>query len=131
LVENFRFCVQDIECRPDWVAYVRTPSGPVPGSDNAWPAVYMHRGDPVTWTYRDTACDRLRCSGHDIRIEDGTAEGRQVGLISGETGHDKLSWTIPADAEPESIIRYFCARHAQFGMTGAFEVLPVRLGGVS
>jgi hypothetical protein len=128
-VENFRFCSR--VCRPGSVAYVRTPAGPVPGSDNPRAVVYMQQGARFTWTYRDTGCDLLRCTGHDIRIEDGTADGRQIGLITAETGHESLSWTIPADAVPESIIRYFCARHATFGMTGAFQVLPIRVLSVS
>jgi hypothetical protein len=52
---------------------------------------------------------------HDIRIEDGTGDGRQIGQVTAEAGHERLSWTIPADAEPESIIRYFCARHGNLG----------------
>jgi len=128
-VENFRFCRRG--CRPDSVAYVRTPAGPVPGSDNPRAVVYMPQGAEFTWTYRDTGCDLLRCAGHDIRIEDGTGDGRQIGLVTAETGHDSLSWTIPADAEPESIIRYFCARHGNVGMTGAFQVLPIRVLSVS
>jgi hypothetical protein len=122
-IENFRFCRQP--CRPDSVAYVRTPAGPVPGTDNPRAVVYMQRGAHFTWTYRDDACDLLRCPGHDIRIEDGTAAGRQIGRVSAVTGQKHLSWTIPADAEPESIIRYFCAGHATLGMTGAFQVLPI------
>jgi plastocyanin len=122
-VENFRFCIR--RCRPDSVAYARTPAGPVPGTDNPRAVVYMPPGAQFTWTYRDTGCDLLRCTGHDIRIEDGTAAGHQIGQVTAETGHESLSWTIPADAEPESIIRYFCARHATFGMTGAFQVLPI------
>jgi hypothetical protein len=122
-VENFRFCSR--VCRPDSVAYVRTPAGPVPGSDNPRAVVYMQKGARFTWTDRDGGCDLLRCSGHDIRIEDGTAAGREIGQVTAEAGHRTLSWTIPVNAEPERIIRYFCARHASFGMTGAFQVLPV------
>jgi hypothetical protein len=88
-------------------------------------------GGAAQWTYRDGGCDLRRCTGHDIRIEDGTGDGRQVGLVSAETGHDSLSWTIPADAEPESIIRCFCARHGSVGMTGAFQALPIRVLRVS
>jgi hypothetical protein len=124
-VENFRFCSG--VCRADSVAYVRTPAGPVPGSDNPRAVVYMQQGAEFTWTYRDRACDLLRCTGHDLRLEDRTADGRPIGLVTAETGHDTLSWTIPQDAEPESIIRYFCARHGNVGMTGAFQVLPIRL----
>ncbi|MCA1842896.1 MAG: hypothetical protein LC792_06830 [Actinobacteria bacterium] len=128
-VENFRFCTH--RCGPDSVAYARTPAGPVPGTDNPRAVVYMQPGAQFTWTYRDTGCDLLRCTGHDIRIEDGTAAGRQIGQVTAETGRGSLSWTIPADAEPESMIRYFCARHAVFGMTGAFEVLPIAVLTVS
>jgi hypothetical protein len=128
-VENFRFCTQG--CGPDSVGYVRTLAGPVPGTDNPRAVVYMQPGAQFTWTYRDSSCDLLRCTGHDIRIEDGTAEGRQIGRITAEPGHDSLEWTIPADAQAESMIRYFCARHATFGMTGAFEVLPIGVLGVS
>ena len=128
-VENFRFCVR--VCRPDSVAYLRTPAGPVPGSDNPRAVVYMQRGARFTWTYRDTGCDLLRCSGHDIRIEDGTTDGRHIGFLSAGTGAEGLSWTIPGGAEPESIIRYFCARHGYLGMTGAFQVLPIRVLSVS
>jgi hypothetical protein len=85
----------------------------------------MQKGARFTWTYRDTGCDLLRCPGHDIRIEDGTVHGRQIGQVHAGAGHQTLSWTIPVDAEPESIIRYFCGRHVNFGMTGAFQVLPV------
>jgi plastocyanin len=128
-VENFRFCSGT--CRADSVAYVRTPAGPVPGSDNPRAVVYMEPGAEFTWTYRDRACDLLRCTGHDIRLEDGTADGRPIGMVTAEAGHDSLRWTIPADAEPESIIRYFCARHSNVGMTGAFQVLPIRVLSVS
>ena len=128
-VENFRFCSQI--CQADSMAYLRTPAGPVPWTDNPRAVVYMQQGARVTWTYRDTGCDLLRCTGHDIRIEDGTRDGHQVGLVTADTGHDSLSWAIPADAEPESIIHYFCARHGNFGMTGAFQVLPIRLLSVS
>jgi hypothetical protein len=128
-VENFRFCTW--VCRPDSVAYVRTPAGPVAGSDNPRAAVYMQKGARFTWTYRDRGCDLLRCTGHDIRIEDGTGGGRQIGQVTAEAGHESLGWIIPVDAEPESIIRYFCGRHANIGMTGAFQVLPVRVLSVS
>ncbi len=122
-VENFRFCTS--RCGPESTAYVRTPAGPVPGSDNPRAVVYMQPGAQFTWTYRDTGCDLLGCTGHDIRVEDGTAAGRQIGQVTAETGHDRLSWTIPAGAEPGSIVRYFCGRHGSFGMTGAFQVLPI------
>ena len=128
-VENLRFCPPG--CRADSVAYVRTPTGPVPGSDNPRAVVYMQQGARLTWTYRDTACEVLGCSGHDIRIEDGTGDGREIGVVAAGADHERLSWTIPADAEPESIIRYFCGRHARLGMTGAFQVLPIRLLSVS
>lgn len=128
-VENFRFCVR--VCRPDSVAYLRTPAGPVPGSDNPRAVIYMHPGARFTWTYRDRACDLLRCPGHDIRIDDGTAEGRPIGLLTAGPDAQGLGWTIPGDAEPESDIRYFCARHAPLGMTGAFQVLPIRVLSVS
>ncbi|MDQ1567605.1 MAG: hypothetical protein QOF96_2485 [Actinomycetota bacterium] len=128
-LENFRFCSR--VCRADSVAYVRTPAGPVPGSDNPRAVVYMQPGAQLTWTYRDTACDLLGCTGHDIRIEDGTGGGRRIGLVTADTGRDTADWTIPADAEPESIIRYFCARHGSVGMTGAFQVLPIRVLSVS
>ncbi|MDQ1491462.1 MAG: hypothetical protein QOJ23_3976 [Actinomycetota bacterium] len=128
-VENLRFCPPG--CRADSVAYVRTPTGPVPGSDNPRAVVYMQQGARLTWTYRDTACVLLGCTGHDIRIEDGTGDGREIGVVTAGADHERLSWTIPADAEPESIIRYFCGRHASLGMTGAFQVLPIRLLSVS
>jgi hypothetical protein len=124
-IENFRFCIR--VCQPDSVAYLRTPAGPVPGSDNPRAVVYMQKGAQISWTYHDTGCDLLRCTGHDIRIEDGTAHGRPIGLLAAQTDHQSLSWTIPVDTQPESIIRYFCARHGMFGMTGAFQVLPIRV----
>lgn len=124
-VQNFRFCRR--VCRPDSTAYVRTPAGPVPGTDNPRAVVYMQAGAQFSWTYRDMGCDLFRCTGHDIRIEDGTLDGRLIGRVTAETGHESLSWAIPADAAPESIIRYFCGRHAGFGMTGAFQVLPIRV----
>ena|SRR5947207_265472 len=128
-VENFRFCVRI--CRPDSVAYVRTPVGPLPESDNPRAVVYMQPGARFTWTYRDRGCDLLRCRGHDLRLEDGTADGQRIGQVSGGSGHDRLTWTIPADAAPEAMIRYFCARHAGLGMTGAFQVLPITVLSVS
>jgi plastocyanin len=128
-VENFRFCSR--VCRADSVAYVRTPAGPVPGSDNPRAVVYMAPGASVTWTYRDAACDLVRCSGHDIRLEDGTGPGRRVGRVAAGSGRGSVGWTVPADAEPERVIRYFCARHATVGMTGAFQVLPIRVLSVS
>jgi hypothetical protein len=128
-VEDFRFC-SDV-CRADTVAYARTPAGPVPGSDNPRAVVYMQPEAQFTWTYHDRSCDLLRCSGHDIRVEDGTAEGRQIGLVAAGAGRENLSWAIPADAEPESIIRYFCARHSTVGMTGAFQVLPIGILGIA
>jgi len=128
-VENFRFCIR--LCRADSVAYLRTPAGPVPGSDNPRAVVYMQPGSPSTWIYRDRGCDLLRCGGHDLRLEDGTADGHPIGQVSGGTGPDRLTWTIPADAAAETIIRYFCARHATLGMTGAFQVLPIGVLSVS
>lgn len=128
-IENLRFCVR--VCRPDSVAYLRSPAGPVPGSDNPRAAVYMQRGATVTWTYHDAGCDLLRCTGHDIRFEDGTPDGRPIGQVTGAPGRDRLTWTVPADAPPETIIRYFCSRHAVLGMTGAFQVLPIGVLSVS
>lgn len=122
-VENFRFCGH--ACRADSAAYVRAPAGPVLGSDNPRAVVYMQPGAEFAWTYRDRGCDLLRCPGHDIRLEDGTGDGRRIGLVTAGKDHGRLGWTIPADAEPESLIRYFCARHAGVGMTGAFQVLPI------
>lgn len=128
-VENFRFCSR--ACRADSAAYMRTPAGPVPGRDNPRAVVYMQPGAQFTWTYRDRSCELLRCPGHDIRLEDATGNGRRIGLVTADTDHERLTWTIPADAEPESIIRYFCARHAGLGMTGAFQVLPIGVLSVS
>jgi len=128
-IENLRFCVR--RCRPDSVAYLRTPAGPVPGSDNPRAVVYMQPGDRLAWTYHDAGCDLVRCAGHDIRLENGTPEGQEVGPVTAEAGHDRLDWTIPADTAAETIIRYFCARHATVGMTGAFQVLPVGVLSVS
>src|SRR2546423_15187282 len=79
-VENFRFCSRI--CRVDSMAYVRTPAGPVPGTDNPRAVVYMQPGAPSTWTYRDRGCDLVRCPGHDIRIEDGTGDGRRIGSLT-------------------------------------------------
>jgi plastocyanin len=128
-VENFRFCSR--ACGADSAAYVRTAAGPVPGSDNPRAVVYMQPGAQFTWAYRDGACDLLRCPGHDVRLEDGTGDGHRIGVVTAGADHGRLGWTIPADAEPESIIRYFCARHAGLGMTGAFQVLPIRVLSVS
>jgi hypothetical protein len=122
-VESLRFCIR--VCRVDSVAYLRTPAGPLPGSDNPRAVVYMQPGARFSWTYRDQTCDVLGCGGHDLRLEDGTADGQPVGLVSAD--HQSLAWSVPADARPESVIRYFCARHAGAGMTGAFQVLPIRL----
>jgi hypothetical protein len=129
-VSRFRFC-NNAPCDPDNQGYVRGPSGPVPGGDNPAGRIRVVPGRRVTWTYADDACDAfgtppLDCPGHEIRFENGSSEGTApIGFLPARSGSPVVEWTVPLDAKPGSLIRYFCAvkSHYLLGLTGVFEVV--------
>jgi hypothetical protein len=58
-----------------------------------------------------------------VMIEDGSADGRQVGFAAARKGETKVTYQV---AEPKgTLIRYFCNvnRHDQFGQTGLLRVV--------
>lgn len=128
-VSNLRFCHSSL-CDPTDSAYLRGPTGPVPGADNNRAFTLVHPGDTVTWHPGDGLCQVASCD-HDLRIEEGTIAGRSFGVMRSDPGVDAPAFRIPDDAEGGSVIRYFCATHGAAGMTGAFRVFPIPLLSIS
>jgi len=124
---NFRFCAQ-APCDASDQAYVRTDSGRL--VDNAANFVDVRPGDTVVWNYEDTSCDGLvagpllTCPGHEVQFETGQAARGTVGTMPARQGPQSLSWTVPADAEPGDVLRYYCdlSDHWRLGVTGALLV---------
>jgi hypothetical protein len=121
VVSNFRYCPQ-APCEAGDSAYLRTPSGPVEGTDNSANFVDAAPGQSVTWKYADQLCDVTQCPGHEVRLENGDT-GLPVGAMGAGPG-ESISWTIPADAKPGTVLRYFCdiQTHWKEGLTGAFRI---------
>ena len=124
-MSNFRYCAATT-CTPADQGYVRTSDGPVPGTDNPHGIVEVPAGATVRWVYRDVgpgSCDSIeQCPGHNVRFEDGTAEGTSMGGARARSG----ATTITANVNQPSgtLIRYFCSinDHYQAGMTGILRV---------
>jgi len=152
VISNYQFCRQAPCLWPTEAAYVRGASGPLPGSDKLNKFVTVSPGDTITWTYKDTAeggpasCDfygtppypdneTLACVGHAVTLEDGTEDGRMLGFLAARSGPGTLTWVVPADAKPGSVIRYFCnvrdlyatvpggVPHWRDGMTGGLKLV--------
>jgi hypothetical protein len=125
VVSNLRYC-REHPCRATDSAYLRGPAGPIPGTDNPAAIVEVAPGENVIWTYRDDACDLIRCAGHEVRFEDGTPQGTvPVGYMPSGPARATITWVVPADASPGSVIRYFCnvETHWKEGLTGGFRVV--------
>ncbi len=124
-MSNFRYCAAK-SCTPFDAGYVRQDNGPVAGTDNPHGIVDVPAGATVKFVYRDTgpgSCDSFQqCPGHNVRIEDGTAEGTRVGGTKARMG--ELSFTTTVTGQPGTLIRYFCSvnKHWQLGMTGILRV---------
>jgi hypothetical protein len=121
VVSNGHYCRQD-PCQFFMDAgYNRTPDGPVAGTDNRRMMVEVSPGDTVVWTYRDTGfCDPFAdvpladCKGHEVRFEDGTRDGAEpVGFMPALSGPVTVTWPVPADAQPGSLLRYFCSMESE------------------
>jgi plastocyanin len=125
-MSNFRFCAATT-CTPADVGYLRTNAGPVSGTDNPLTIVDVPKGATVKWVYRDVgpgSCDSFQqCPGHNVRFEDGTAEGVSVGAARSRSGEG--SFTATVDQSSGGLIRYFCSinDHYQLGMTGLLRVV--------
>jgi hypothetical protein len=121
VVSNGHYCRQD-PCRlfTDG-GYSRTPDGPVAGTDNRRAMIEVSPGDTVVWTYRDTGfCDPFAhvpfadCKGHEVRFEDGTPSGAdRVGFMPARSGAVTITWQVPADSRPGSLLRYFCSLESE------------------
>jgi hypothetical protein len=122
VVSNFRYCPQ-APCEADDYAYLRTPGGPIEGTDKTENFVDVAPGDVVTWNYSDQLCDLTACPGHEVRLENG-GQGLTVGSMEAKPGQS-ITWTIPADYKPGDVVRYFCdiQTHWKEGLTGAFRIV--------
>jgi hypothetical protein len=64
-----------------------------------------------------------------VRLENGTAEGSApLGTLPARSGPLSFEWYVPRNAQPGSLIRYFCSikNHYALGLTGVFEVVAPR-----
>jgi plastocyanin len=124
-MSNFRYCAA-ASCTPADQGYVRTKSGPVAGSDNPGAVVDVPEGAAVRWIYRDTgpgSCDSFaQCPGHNVVVDDGSAEGANLGFTRARRGEATIVTTINQPAG--TVIRYYCSvnDHYQLGMTGVLRV---------
>jgi hypothetical protein len=143
VISNTQFCRQAPCLWPTEAAYSQGMSGPLPGSDNLNKFVAVSPGDTITWTYKDTAeggpasCDffgtpphpdneALACVGHGVTLEDGTEEGRTLGFLAARSGPGTITWVVPTDVKPGSVIRYFCnVRDLSATVPGGFTPLAV------
>ncbi len=126
-ISNSRYCDTPI-CSPDDQGYVRTSSGPVAGADNPSAIIDVPEGSTVTWVYRDTgpgSCDFMGegCPGHDVRFEDGSPQGLDMGSAAARSGPTTVTVRISQPAG--TLIRYFCSvdNHYQTGQTGVLRVV--------
>lgn len=122
-MSNFRYC-RAAPCVPTDQGYVRSPDGPVAGSDNPAAIIDVPAGSLVRWTYRDSFCDAFEmCPGHEVMIEDGTAEGRHVGFAKARDGERTITYRVTEPAG--TLIRYFCHvnGHDQMGQTAILRVI--------
>jgi plastocyanin len=125
-MSNFRYCATPT-CSPADQGYVRLSSGPVAGSDNPNSIVDVAEGSTVRWVYRDVgpgSCDFLQgCPGHNVLVEDGSAEGLRIGSAKARSGPTAITFTVTQ--KPGDLIRYFCtvSDHYRTGMTGILRVV--------
>ncbi|MGH9011428.1 MAG: hypothetical protein ACRDYF_16520 [Acidimicrobiia bacterium] len=125
-MSNFRYCA-GTTCTPADAGYLRTENGPVPGADNPHGIVDVPEGITVRWVYRDVgpgSCDSFeQCPGHNVKFEDGTAEGVGKGFAKSRSGTVAITATVKQSAG--ELIRYFCSvnDHYQLGMTGILRVV--------
>lgn len=122
-MSNFRYC-RAAPCVPTDQGYVRSHEGPVAGSDNPAAIVDVPAGALVRWTYRDSFCDAFEmCPGHEVMVEDGTAEGRRIGFAKARNGEVTITYRVTEAAG--TLIRYFCHvnGHDQLGQTAILRVI--------
>ena len=125
-MSNFRYCA-GTSCTPADAGYMRSENGPVQGTDNPHGIVDVPEGSTVRWVYRDVgpgSCDFFeQCPGHNVKFEDGTAEGVGKGFTKSRSGTGAITATINQSAG--ELIRYFCSvnDHYQLGMTGILRVV--------
>lgn len=125
-ISNFRYC-KTPTCSPEDQGYVRSSSGPVAGADNPLAIIDVPEGSTVTWVYRDIgpgSCDFLGdCPGHDIRFEDGTPQGLNMGFAAARSGPTTV--TVKISQAAGTLVRYFCSvdGHYQTGQTGILRVV--------
>jgi plastocyanin len=128
-MSNFRYCA-GMSCTPADSGYMRTENGPVPGTDNPHGIVDVPEGSTVRWVYRDVgpgSCDFFeQCPGHNVRFEDGSAEGTSIGSAKSRKGTTAITATI--NQKSGELIRYFCSinDHYQLGMTAILRVVAAR-----
>ena len=125
-MSNFRYCA-GTTCTPADAGYMRNEDGPVQGTDNPHSIVDVPEGSTVKWVYRDVgpgSCDSFeQCPGHNVKFEDGTAQGVGKGFAKSRSGTGAITATINQSAG--ELIRYFCSvnDHYQLGMTGILRVV--------
>ncbi len=125
-MSNFRYCA-GTTCTPADAGYMRGEDGPVQGTDNPHSIVDVPEGSTVKWVYRDVgpgSCDAFeQCPGHNVKFEDGTAQGVGKGFTKSRSGTGVITATINQSAG--ELIRYFCSvnDHYQLGMTGILRVV--------
>jgi plastocyanin len=125
-MSNFRYCAETT-CTPADAGYLRTADGPVQGADNPHGIVDVPEGSTVRWVYRDVgpgSCDSFdQCPGHNVKFEDGTADGVGKGFAKSRSGTVAITATITQSAG--ELVRYFCSvnDHYQLGMTGILRVV--------
>jgi plastocyanin len=125
-MSNFRYCAATT-CTPADAGYVRSENGPVSGADNPHGIVDVPEGSTVRWVYRDVgpgSCDSFdQCPGHNVKFENGTAEGAGKGFAKSRSG--TLTITATINQKSGELIRYFCSvnDHYQTGMTGILRVV--------
>ena len=124
-MSNFRYCTAKT-CTPFDAGYLRSDKGPVAGTDNPHGTIDVPAGATVKWVYRDVgpgSCDSFeQCPGHNVRVEDGTAEGTRIGGAKARSG--ELAFTTTVTGQPGTLIHYFCSvnKHWQEGMTGILRI---------
>jgi plastocyanin len=125
-MSNFRYCA-GASCTPADQGYLRTSAGPVAGADNPHGTIDVPEGSTVRWVYRDVgpgSCDSFdQCPGHNVRFEDGSAEGLSMGGARSRSGEATITATV--NQSRGELIRYFCSinDHYQLGMTGILRVV--------
>ncbi|HUR76221.1 MAG TPA: hypothetical protein VMZ00_18195 [Sporichthya sp.] len=122
-ISNFRYC-RAAPCLPTDQGYVRSVDGPFAGTDNPGAIIDVPAGALVRWTYRDDFCDAFEmCPGHEVMIENGTAEGRSIGFAKSRQGETTITYLVTEPAG--TLIRYFCHvnNHDVLGQTAILRVV--------